>query len=564
MGDGLLAEFGSVVDAVECAVVLQRSMAERNGGVREDHRIDLRIGINLGDVIVEGEDRHGEGVNIAARLQELTEPGGICVARNVYNQVKNKVGLAFESLGEYRVKNIVEPVSVYRVLLDGTGARSLVLVWVARLRRQRPAIPALALVLLIAAGGVAAWYLQSRETPPSGLPTIAVLPLANLSGDPEQEYFSDGITEDIITALTRFPGLRVLGRNTTFAHKGQDIDTQELGRRLGVRYLLEGSVRRAGDRIRVGVQLVEAASAQPIWAERYDRNSSDLLAIQDDVTQRVVGTLVSQISRTEVQRLLRKPPRNLQAYELTLKGRALWLQSTQESIPEARRLLEQAIAIDPSYVPAYVYAAFTYLTSYNNRWNEEFGQRRTIEQMADKARSAIRLDDTYALSHATYAVALAYLGEHAEARAEAEQAVALNPNDPDVLGRVGQTLVFTGEHKRAIEIVNRAIELDPFTPAQWLNFLSRAHYFLGDDEAAAQAATACIEKARLRPCFETQAAAYGQLGKVAEADAALAELRSLTPNSTATGSVERLRHVFFNQEDLNRLVEGLRKAGLPE
>ena len=563
-GDSVVAEFPSAVEAINSAVEIQQEMGERNEPVAKDKRLEFRIGLNIGDVMAEGGNLFGDGVNVAARVQELAEPGGICVARNVHDQVRHKVGVAFESLGQHQVKNIAEPVSVYRVLIEGTAATPRLVRWLHAMRRHRWTAAALAVILMAAAGSVAAWYLRPHETPAGALPTVAVLPFENLSGDPEQEYFSDGITEDIIAALTRFPGLRVLGRNTTFAHKGQVIDVQELGPRLGARYFLEGSVRRAGDRIRVSVQLVEAASAQPTWAERYDRNASDLFAIQDDVTQRVVGTLISQISRTEVQRLLRSPPRSLQAYELTLKGRAAWLQSTPESILEARRLLEQAIAIDPGYVPAYVYAAFTYLTSYNNRWNEEFGQRRTIEQMAAKASSAIRLDGSYALGHATYAVALAYLGEHAGARAEAEQAIALNPNDPDVLGRVGQTLVFAGEHERAIETVTRAIELDPFTPAQWLNFLSRAHYFLGHDETAAQIAKACIAKAPLRPCFETEAAAFGQLGKVAEAQAALAELRALTPDATATAAVGRLRHVFLKQEDLDRLVDGLRKAGLPE
>lgn len=574
-GDSVIIEFASAVEAVRCAIDIQRELEQRNAGLAQDRRMLFRIGVNFGDVMVESGDLFGDGVNLAARVQALAEPGGICVSEDTYRQVRKKLQVGFEDLGQHHLKNIAESVRIYRVLTEQSAAGL----------RAAPRFPpraqwiatGTAIGLVAIAIAFMLWGIGSRPdaprtgSPPADIiatapnrPGILVLPFENQGGDPQQEYFSDGITEDIIAALTKFPGLLVLGRHTSFAQKGRELDARELSRTLGVRYLLDGNVRRAGDRIRISVELIEAATGQPRWAERYDRQIGDVFAIQDDVTQRVVGTLISQIGRSEVERVSRSARANLQAYELTLRGRALWLQSTKESIPAARQILEDAIELDASYAPAYVYAAFTYLTSYNNNWNQEFGAQSTIERMAELARRAIRLDGTYALAHATYAVALVFLGKHQEGLDEAERAISLNPNDPDVLGRVAQVLVFAGQHARAVEIVNRAIALDPFTPAQWLNYLSRAYYFLGNDVAAARTAKSCVETAPLRPCFETLLAAYGQVGDMAGAQAALAELQAINPGATASGAVKRLRHVFAKQDDLDRLIDGLRKAGLPD
>ncbi len=573
-GDSVIIEFASAVEAVRCAIAIQRELERQNADLAQDRRMLFRIGVNFGDVMAEDGDLLGDAVNLAARVQALAPPGGICVSEDTYRQVRNKLPVGFEDLGQQHLKNIAEPVRIYR-LLSGPSAAKL------PAARNRPGrarwIAGGAAAALAAAIVFVLWGpdLRSgappRGTPPSegavtspDRPAILVLPFKNLSGDPQQDYFSDGITEDVIAALTKFPGVLVLGRHTSFAQKDRALDVGALSRELGVRYLLDGDVRRSGDRIRISVELIEAASGRPRWAERYDRQAGDVFAIQDDVTQRVVGTLVSQIGRSEVERTQTGAATNLQAYELTLRGRALWLQSTKESIPAARQLLEEAIALDPGYAAAHVYAAFTYLTSYNNTWNQEFGAQGTIERMAELARQAIRLDGTYALAHATYGVALVFLGKHVESLAEVEHAIALNPNDPDVLGRAAQVLVFAGQHARAVEIVNRAIELDPFTPAQWLNYLSRAYYFLGDDAAAARTAKSCVETAPLRPCIETMRAASGQMGDAPAARAALAELQAANPEATATGAVKRLRQVFAKPEDLDRLIEGLRKAGLPE
>jgi len=316
MGDGLLAEFGSSVDAVECAVVLQREMAERNNGLAADQRIDVRMGLHLGDVIVEDEDRHGDAVNIAARLQQLAEPGGLCVSRQVAEDVKQKVALRFEPRGEERLKNIAEPVAVYRVLV-GAPMRSRLFIQRAAARGQRLTIAALVAVLLIVAGGAAAWYFL-REHAPGGFPSIAVLPFDNLSGDPELDYLSDGVSEDIITLLSRFPDLAVVSRNSSFVYKGKSVDVRQVGQELGVDYVLEGSVQRQGAKVRITAQLIDARTNLHVWAEGYENEGSDPWALHDEVTEKVVASLTSergQIRQAEYEQAWGKDTSDLEEYD---------------------------------------------------------------------------------------------------------------------------------------------------------------------------------------------------------------------------------------------------------
>ena len=319
MGDGLLAEFGSVVDAIECALVLQREMAKRNEEAPEDRRIQVRIGVNLGDVIVEGEDRHGDGVNIAARLQELAEPGGLAVSGTAYDHLQGKVELALEFAGEQQVKNIIRPVRVYRARL-AVAAEKLML-----------ALP--------------------------DKPSVAVLPFTNMGGDPEQQYFSDGVTEDIITELSRFRRLQVLARHSSFRYRGQDVDPVRVGRELGVQFLVEGSVRRLAEHMRITAQVIDAASGHHVWAERFDCNQEDVFAIQDQVVRRIVGTLVGRLEAAGVERARRKPPASLAAYECVLRGAALPFGNPSVDA-EKRQMFEQAIALDPDYGLAYARLAF--------------------------------------------------------------------------------------------------------------------------------------------------------------------------------------------------------------
>jgi TolB-like protein len=324
MGDGLLAEFGSVVDAVECAAALQRELAKRNEGLGTDRRIDVRLGVHVGDVIVEGEDRHGDAVNVAARLEQLAEPGGICVSQTVLDQVKQKVALGFELRGNEHLKNIAEPVRVYRVRLDRGG------------EAQRPALA-----------------LPDK-------PSIAVLPFQNMSGDPEQEYFADGVVEEIITALSRMRWLFVIARNSSFTYKGRAVDVKQVGRELGVRYVLEGSVRKAGNKVRITGQLVDAATGVHLWADRFDGALEDIFELQEQITAKVVGAITPRVEQAEIERAKRKPTENLDAYDYYLRGLAnvyLW---TREGSEEALSAFKRAIELDPNFASAYGMAARCY------------------------------------------------------------------------------------------------------------------------------------------------------------------------------------------------------------
>ena len=331
-GDGVLVEFASVVDATECAVAIQRAIVEREADVPEERRIQYRVGINLGDIVIDGDDILGDGVNIAARLEGLAEPGGICVSGNVHEQLAGKIVLDFEDLGEQRVKNIKKPVRVYRVRLDGRGAD------------MGPAL----------------------ELPDK--PSIAVLPFENMSGDPEQEYFSDGIAEDIITGLSRNRGVFVIARNSTFTYKGAAVDARQVARELGVRYVLEGSVRKAGSRVRITAQLVDAATGNHVWAERYDRELEDIFAVQDDITQNIVAAIGPELVSAEIQRARRKDPKRLDAWDCTMRATWHFARVTREDMEEARRLALKAIELDPGAAPAFSVLAITHVRGAVNGW----------------------------------------------------------------------------------------------------------------------------------------------------------------------------------------------------
>ncbi|MEE9479700.1 MAG: adenylate/guanylate cyclase domain-containing protein, partial [Kiloniellales bacterium] len=362
MGDGLLTEFASVVEAVACAVEIQGAMAERNAEVPEDRRIQFRIGINVGDVMVEGDDIYGDGVNIAARLEGLAEPGGICVARNVFNQVKGKIDTAFEDLGEKEVKNIAEPVQVYRV--------SLSLPETAALKTGKTA-PTLAL---------------------PDKPSIAVLPFDNMSGDPDQAYFSDGMTEDIITELARFRSLFVIARNSSFAFRDRTTDVAEIGRQLGVQYVVEGSVRKAGNRVRVTAQLIDAATANHIWAERYDRDLDDIFAVQDEVVRTVVATLAGRLEQAGRESAKQKPPSNLGAYDFFLRGRNHFYHMTCSDNRTAQEMFAKAIELDPGYAPAHAGLAKSNFLDWFGGWSADLQASR--QRGVALAEKAVALDDT--------------------------------------------------------------------------------------------------------------------------------------------------------------------------
>src|SRR5438445_4470945 len=400
-GDNLLAEFASVVDAVECAVALQRELRSLNAPLPVSRRLEFRIGINLGDVIVDGERIYGDGVNIAARVEGLAEAGGIAISGTVYDQVKNKLALAYEALGEHVVKNIREPVRVYRVLpeLEPAGTRPEIGKAVGR-RRWRRAMSLLGVVLLAVARGVAVWSLAFRSRSPGfGLtdkPSVAVLPFENMSGDAGQEYFSDGITEDLITGLSKPSGLFVIARNSVFAYKGKALKPAQVSRELGVRYLLEGSVRKAGNRVRITAQLVDATTGYHVWAERYDRDLKDVFALQDEVTQKIVGVLAVKLTVPEKDRLGRAPTQNLEAYDDVLRGLEYHRRTTKEANAEARKMFARAVELDPDCAMAYAALVFAHLQAWQFQWSRD---PETLQRALELAQQASAHDDSLAGPH---------------------------------------------------------------------------------------------------------------------------------------------------------------------
>ncbi|HTO65362.1 MAG TPA: adenylate/guanylate cyclase domain-containing protein, partial [Bradyrhizobium sp.] len=461
MGDGLLAEFGSVVDAVECAIVLQRSMTKRNAQYSGDRRIDVRIGINLGDVIVEGEDRHGEGVNIAARLQQLAEPGGIAVSRTVADDVRHKLSLHLESVGNFQVKNIAEPVAVYRVLVDSTVARPLVFRWLKRARRQRGLTAVVAILLLIAGSGTAALFWSWPE-PPRGKPAIAVLPLDNISGDEVTARLADGLTEDIITDLARFRDLDVIARNSTAVYKGKPADVRQVSRDLNVAYVLEGSVQRQRNQIRITAQLIDATTDTHLWSDSWDRPTDDAFAVQAEVAEKVAGTLgsvngLNSISAEEIRKAKRRPPASLTAYEyylLAVEGKGLF---TKESMFAAVDYATKAIALDPNFARAYaVRARALYNTTH---YGADF--ETTMHAMEADVRRAVELDPNEPEAHAALAWYLVNTGRLSESENEIRVALQANPNNVSILILAAAILAGNGHPEEGVELANKVLRIDP-------------------------------------------------------------------------------------------------------
>jgi TolB-like protein len=435
-GDGMLVEFASVVDALRCAVEVQRGMAERNAEVPQDKRIEFRVGINVGDIIIIGGDIFEDGVNVAARLEGLAEPGSICVSARVQEDTRNKLDLSFEDAGEQSLKNIDRPVRVYRVRLSGAAPSS------------RPALP-----------------LPDR-------PSIAVLPFQNMSGDPEQEYFADGMVEEIITALSRFRNLFVIARNSSFTYKGRAVDVKQVGRELGVRYVVEGSVRKVGNRVRITGQLVDATTGGHLWADRFDGTLEDIFELQDRVTASVVGVIAPRLEQVEIERARRKPTESLDAYDYYLRGKASFHQATNASISEALGLFYRAIELDPEYAAAYGMAAWCYIRRKSNRWMTD--PVKEITETARLVRRALDLGREDAVALCTAGHALAYVvGDLDQGAVLLDQAVALNPNLSIALNLAGWVKLFLGELDAAIDFQERAIRLSPRDPQIFLMCISR-------------------------------------------------------------------------------------------
>ena len=550
-GDNLLTEFASVVDAVQCAVEIQQALKTKNADLPASKKMEFRIGINLGDVIVERERIYGDGVNIAARLEGLAEPGGICISGAVHDQVENKLNflhLGYEYLGEQAVKNIAKPVPVYRVRID--PETSLYPVGAAPRGRPLPLSPG-------QPQGVAPTISQPSLSLPDK-PSIAVLPFANLSGDPEQEYFSDGITEDLITDLSKISGLFVISRNSVFLYKGKAVKPEQVSRELGVRYLLEGSVRKAGNQVRITAQLVDATTGYHLWADRYDRELQDIFAVQDEVTHKIITALRVKLTEGERGRLGRAPTNNLEAYEYFLRGLECYAHRTRESNEQARHMFERAVELDPHFAAAYARLGRVYMTSWAFQWNDD---PQIPGRAAALARQAVALDDTLPGAHQTLAYVYLQKKEFDQSLIEAERAVALDPNDADACVTLGEVLSCTGRPQEAVGLVEKALRLDPHYPPSYLFALGQVYYLTGQYEEAIMAFKRLLTRNpdHLRTHFFL-AMVYHETGRKEEAQRQIEACRVLNPSSY----MKRMRQIipYKDQSLVNRWMKALRELGV--
>jgi adenylate cyclase len=529
-GDGMLVEFQSVADAMQCAIEIQRRMARRNADLPAARWIEFRIGINLGDVIVEDGDVFGDGVNVAARLQALAKPGGICVSRAVRDQVQvgDRFEVAFEDLGEQTVKNIVRPIATFRVLLDEADT--------AGARSGQPSA-------------------QVGSTPDR--PSIAVLPFANMSGDPEQEFFADGLTEDIITALSRFRELFVISRNSTFVYKGKAVRIQEFAGQVGVQYVVEGSVRKAGNRVRVTVQLIDAASDRHIWAERYDRDLEDIFAIQDEVTSAIVATLPGRIEAARIDRAERKPTASMAAYEYVLTGKVLHHRSTREDNEQAQRMLDRAIALDPKYAHAHAWKGCVLGQAWVYGWCEDV--EATIAEVGEELQTALALDDNDSDVHRILAAWNLVQRNHDKAMYHQERALSLNPNNDLIVVQQGELLTWLGRPEEGIDWIKRAMQLNPYHPERYWNHLGRAYYAAHRYAEAAEAFARISAPDHAHHAF--LAAAFAQMGDAIAATAHADQVVRRAPDFSVQGYLDTLHYKHAADREHHR--DGLLKAGLP-
>jgi adenylate cyclase len=523
----MIVEFGSVVDAVQCGIDIQRAMSKRNADVPDDRRIDFRVGINLGDIIVDGDDIYGDGVNVAARLEELSEPGEVYISGTAYDHLKRNVDVDYEFLGERSVKNLSQPIRTYRAQMD----------------RAPPT----------AASGLGATDQPLEKS------AIAVLPFENLSGDPAQEFFADGLTEDLITALSQWRTFPVIARNSTFLYKGTSVDVRRAAEELGARYIIEGSVRKSGNRIRVAAQLIEGSTGHHLWAENLDRDLEDIFELQDDLTQRIAATVMPELEQTDVSTRVSIPHQNLDAWGLLHQALARIYEHHPEGFAEAREILEKALEIDPTYARAHAWMAYSYFRDVlvgAARPSEEIWRKATTA-----ARQAIELDDLDGLAH--HVLGLVYLrtGQHDLALVEQQRAMELNPSLVSTHVGLGQILAQIGRTEEGIAILDRALQLNPRDPRRWnhLDVTTNAYITAGNFEKAAELARDSMQR---RPDNAMShlylAVSLGNLDQIAEARSELATAQGIDPNIVPRH--ESTRPQKFPKDHEN-FLEGLRKAG---
>jgi adenylate cyclase len=531
MGDGILVEFPSVVDAVRAAAQVQQAMAGYNDEHAEDNRIKFRIGINLGDVVIDGDDIHGDGVNIAARLEGLAAPGGVCISAAVHEQVRDRLDLAFEDMGDCKVKNIDRPIRAWQWSAETSPPAHA-----APVSSTRPALP--------------------------DKPSIAVLPFDNMSNDPDQDFFADGMAEDIITALSRMPWFFVIARNSSFTYKGRAVNVTQVSTELGVRYVLEGSVRKAGTRLRITAQLIDATTGKHVWAERYDRDVLDIFDVQDEVTQAIVSAVAPEFLATEARRARRKDPAQLDAWECVMRGRALLWKQGREDAAEARALFERAIELQPSGEFGTSDLAMVYCLEAFYRWGDSPAE--SFRKMLETAERAVAADDTDPMALTILSWANIHAHRWNEALPPVERSIELSPNFAPAMGIKGGVLALLGEPERGIESINDAIRLSPRDGFMsfWLMGLFWGYHALERYEEAADVAQRAIRIAPNNPTFRRQlASSLALLGRMDEARVAVQEYLRLEPDHTIADASKVPTKI---PEHLDRFVEGLRKAGLPE
>lgn len=534
-GDSVLAEFGSAVDAVQCAVEAQKALSQANVGLPPDRHINFRIGVHVGDVMIKGGDLFGDGVNIAARMQTLASAGGVCLSGVAYDQVKKILPFVFADLGAQQVKNIDEPVRAFSVVSERTAVVTV---------SENASVP-LAL---------------------PDKPSIAVLPFQNMSGDPEQDYFADGMVEEIITALSRFKALFVIARNSSFTYKGRAVDVKQVGRELGVRYVLEGSVRKSAARVRITGQLIDAATGAHLWADRIDGGLGDIFDLQDQVTESIVGAIAPAVEKAEIERAKRKPTESLDAYDHYLRGLAsAYRLANRQACEEALRLFRKAIELDPNFASAYSFAAVSYTWAKTNGWSSITPN--DIAEVKKLAQRAVELgkDDVIALAASGYAKA--FVARDLEGGAALiDRALALNSNSADGWFWGGWMKNWLGESEAAISRFARALRLNPLGPfvIAVRAGISHAHFFLGSyDEAVSWAATALQDNPDFQPALRMDAAGNAMAGRLEHASQSIARLRQLNPKIRVSNLKDFLGP-YRRAEDLSRYEEALRRAGLPK
>ena len=571
-GDNMLAEFASVVEAVQCAVDIQKALKMKNENLPADKRLQFRIGVNIGDIVQDGDSIYGAGVNVAARIEGLADPGGICISRNAYDNIRDKLDLGYEYLGDHSVKNIKHPVRVYKVLMGSEDAGKLIGEKPQRAKKNW-VWPAAVVAAIIVTSIV--WHFYQKTIKPDiepasveemayplpDKPSIAVLPFDNMSSDPKQENFSDGITEQIITGLSNVPKLFVMSRSATFTYKGKPVKPKQVAEELGVQYVLEGSVQRSGDRIRITAQLIDALAGHHLWAEQYDRELKDIFTLQDEITIKIITAMRVKLTAGEQARVFEKDTKNLNAYLKYLKAREHIDRNNKEDNVIAQKMLEEAIALDSKFALAHSLLGATHVNDvfYRLSKNPEV----SMAQALKVTKKAIELDDSLARPHALLAFLYALMRQYEKAADECERALELGPNDERAHFVVGMTMRFAGMWAEAIPVYEKAIRLNPFPQSNTYYGLGLAYCFTGQFEKGIEA---CQRATHGNPndllAHVVLTAAYGMASRDEEARATAEKVLKIDPEFTVE-SFEKKALKFKNQSDVDRYVEALRRAGLP-